>query len=156
MTVILKKSVDDGFFGGCDYDYLSMNKLNKAITQCYLPTLTPSPLKELLLKRLGTVKQLYLYLRVSFVEDTNIVKSIQLCYDLKNDCDRASDRWGIDEVNRESITNCMTSYFINIGYSKLKCTTNEDIIYFVHRLGKDIPIVADYFEIIDKLNNGRK
>ena len=148
--MVLKQSVEDWFFGGSDYDYLSMNKLNKAITQCYLPTLSPSSLKGVLMKRIGTVKQLYLYLKVSCKDGTNIVNSIRLCCDLKNDCDRALDSWGIAEADWETITDCMTTYFTSIGYGKIECTDNEEIIHFVQRMGKDIPIVADYFEIMDK------
>lgn len=150
MKVVLKQSVEDWFFGGSDYDYLSMNKLNKAITKCYLPALSPSPLKELLMKRLGTVKQLYLYLRVSCVDGTNIINSIRLYCDLKDDCERALDRWGIAEADWEAITDCMTTYFNSIGYGSIQCTTDEEIANYVKRLQMDVPLAVEYFEIMDK------
>ena len=65
MKVLLKKSTEDMNWGGDDYDIISLNPISKAMTDCYLPQWSPSPLKAMLLKRLGTVKQLYLSLKES-------------------------------------------------------------------------------------------
>ena len=56
MKVLLKKSTEDMNWGGDDYDIISLNPISKAMTDCYLPLWSPSSLKALLLKRLGTLK----------------------------------------------------------------------------------------------------
>ena len=57
MKVLLKKSTEDMNWGGDDYDVITLNPISKALTDCYLPQWSPSPLKAMLLKRLGTVKR---------------------------------------------------------------------------------------------------
>ena len=66
MKVLLKKSTEDMNWGGDDYDIISLNPISKALTDCYLPLWSPSSLKALLLKRLGTLKRMYLHLRVGW------------------------------------------------------------------------------------------
>ena len=78
MKVLLKKSTEDMNWGGEDYDVISLNPISKALTDCYLPQWSPSSLKALLLKRLGTLKRMYLHLRVDCEKDSSVVKSILL------------------------------------------------------------------------------
>ena len=76
MKVLLKKSTEDMNWGGDDYDIISLNPISKAMTDSYLPLWSPSSLKALLLKRLGTLKRMYLHLRVDCEKDSSVVKSI--------------------------------------------------------------------------------
>lgn len=48
MKVLLLKSTEDMNWGGDDYDIISLNPISKALTDCYLPLWSPSPLKALL------------------------------------------------------------------------------------------------------------
>ena len=86
MKVLLKKSTEDMNWGGDDYDIISLNPISKAMTDCYLPQWSPSPLKAMLLKRLGTVKQMYLSLKVRYAD--NIVTFISLRCNLLDDVER--------------------------------------------------------------------
>ena len=76
MKVLLKKSTEDMNWGGDDYDVITLNPISKALTDCYLPQWSPSPLKAMLLKRLGTVKRMYLHLRVDCEKDSSVVKCL--------------------------------------------------------------------------------
>ena len=75
MKVILKKSVNDRFWGADDYDILALNPMNKALTNYYLPYMSSSPLKSFLLKKLFTFKQIYLYLKVDCEKDSSTMWS---------------------------------------------------------------------------------
>ena len=77
MKVLLKKSTEDMNWGGDDYDVITLNPISKALTACYLPQWSPSPLKAMLLRRLGTMKQMYLSLKVECADD--IVIYISFC-----------------------------------------------------------------------------
>ena len=45
MKVLLKKSTEDMNWGGDDYDVITLNPISKALTDCYLPQWSLSPLK---------------------------------------------------------------------------------------------------------------
>ena len=138
MKVVLKKSVKDRFWGADDYDMLDLNPINKALTNYYLPYMSPSPLKSFLLKKLTTFKQMYLYLKVDCEENSPVVKSISW--------ERTHND---NKVDRGKIKGCLTEYFLNIGHKSIQCTTDEEIVCFVQRLEKDVPLVKEYFEVID-------
>ena len=87
MKVLLKKSIEDMNWGGEDYDIITLNPFSKALTDCYLPQWSSSPLKAMLMQRFGTIKQMYLYLKVLCKED--IVQSISLECNLLDDTERA-------------------------------------------------------------------
>ena len=149
MKVVLKKSVKDRFWGADDYDMLDLNPINKALTNYYLPYMSPSPLKSFLLKKLLTFKQMYLYLKVDCEKDSSVVKSISLECDLLDDVERMYDN---DKVDRGKIKECLTEYFLSIGYKSLQCTNDEDIVNFIQRLEKDVPLVKEYFKVLYKYN----
>ena len=142
MKVLLKKSTQDMNWGGDDYDIISLNPISKALTDCYLWSL--SPLKALLLKRLGTVKRMYLYLRVDCEKDSSVVKSIFLKCALLDDVERMYDD---NKVDWDRIQKCLMEYFQSIGYKNMQCTGDEDIVNFVQRLEQDVPLAKVYFEI---------
>ena len=143
MKVLLLKSTEDMNWGGDDYDVISLNPISKALTDCYLPLWSPSPLKAMLLKRLGTVKQLYLSLKVRYAD--NIVTFISLRCNLLDDVERLYS----SEMDMETVYQCLKQYFHNIGYRNIECTGDEDIICFVKRLEQDVPLTKAYFEIIE-------
>lgn len=147
MKVLLKKSTEDMNWGGDDYDIISLNPISKALTDCYLWSL--SPLKALLLKRLGTLKRMYLHLRVDCEKDSSVVKSISLKCGLLDDCERAYDD---HKVDWDKIRECLTEYFQSIGYKSLQCTDDEAIVGFLKRLEQDVPLVKEYFKVLYKYN----
>ena len=116
MKVVLKKSVNDRFWGAEDYDILDLNPINKALTNYYLPYMSPSPLKSFLLKKLLTFKQMYLYLKVDCEENSPVVKSISLECNLLDDMERMYDN---DKVDWGKIRDCLTEYFLNIGPNEI-------------------------------------
>ena len=144
MKVLLKKSTEDMNWGGDDYDVITLNPISKALTDCYLPQWSPSPLKTLLLKRLGTLKRMYLHLRVDCEKDSSVVKSISLKCALLDDVERMYDD---NKVDWDRIQKCLMEYFQSIGYKNMQCTGDEDIVNFVQRLEQDVPLAKVYFEI---------
>ena len=71
MRVLLKKSTEDMNWGGDDYDVITAQSHKQGfdpIAICLSGRL--SPLKAMLLKRLGTVKRMYLHLRVDCEKDS--------------------------------------------------------------------------------------
>ena len=108
--------------------------------------MSPSPLKSFLLKKLLTFKQMYLYLKVDCEENSPVVKSISLECNLLDDWERTHND---NKVDRGKIKGCLTEYFLNIGHKNIQCTTDEEIVCFVQRLEKDVPLVKEYFGIID-------
>ena len=106
MKVLLKKSTEDMNWGGDDYDIISLNPISKAMTDCYLPQWSPSPLKAMLLKRLGTVKQMYLSLKVRYAD--NIVTFISLRCNLLDDVERLYS----SEMDMEAVYQCL----LKIGF----------------------------------------
>ena len=143
MKVLLKKSTEDMNWGGDDYDIISLNPISKAMTDCYLPQWSPSPLKAMLLKRLGTVKQMYLSLKAKCTD--NIVIYISLRCNLLEDIERLYGQ----EMDMEAVYQCLKQYFHNIGYKNIECTRDEEIVCFVKRLEQDVPLTKAYFEIIE-------
>lgn len=146
MKVLLKKSTEDMNWGGDDYDIISLNPISKALTDCYLPLWSLSPLKTLLLKRLGTLKRMYLHLRVDCEKDSSVVKSIFLKCALLDDVERMYDD---NKVDWDRIQKCLMEYFQSIGYKNMQCTGDEDIVNFVQRLEQDVPLTKAYFEIVE-------
>ena len=146
MKVLLKKSTEDMNWGGDDYDIISLNPISKALTDCYLPLWSLSPLKTLLLKRLGTLKRMYLHLRVDCEKDSSVVKSIFLKCALLDDVELMYDD---NKVDWDSIQKCLMEYFQSIGYKNMQCTGDEDIVNFVQRLEQDVPLTKAYFEIVE-------
>lgn len=146
MKVLLKKSTEDMNCGGDDYDIISLNPISKALTDCYLPLWSLSSLKALLLKRLGTVKRMYLHLRVDCEKDSSVVKSIFLKCALLDDVERMYDD---NKVDWDRIQKCLMEYFQSIGYKNMQCTGDEDIVNFVQRLEQDVPLTKAYFEIVE-------
>lgn len=146
MKVLLKKSTEDMNWGGDDYDIISLNPISKALTDCYLPLWSLSPLEALLLKRLGTVKRMYLHLRVDCEKDSSVVKSIFLKCALLDDVERMYDD---NKVDWDRIQKCLMEYFQSIGYKNMQCTGDEDIVNFVQRLEQDVPLTKAYFEIVE-------
>ena len=136
-------------WGGEDYDIISLNPISKALTDCYLPQWSLSPLKALLLKLLGTLKRMYLHLRVDCEKDSSVVKSISLKCGLLDDCERAYDD---HKVDWDKIRECLTEYFQSIGYKSLQCTDDEAIVGFLKRLEQDVPLVKEYFKVLYKYN----
>lgn len=147
MKAILKKSVDDWFWSGEEWDMLTLRPMSRALTECYLPHFSSSPLKAFLLKRLTTFKQMYLYLKVNCEKDSPVVKSISLGCDLLSDWERLCDS---NKVDWGKIDKCLTEYFLSIGYQSIQCTDDESIVGFLKRLEKDVPLVKEYFEIVDE------
>jgi len=146
MKVLLKKSTEDMNWGGDDYDIISLNPISKALTDCYLPLWSLSSLKALLLKRLGTLKRMYLHLRVDCEKDSSVVKSIFLKCALLDDVERMYDD---NKVDWDRIQKCLMEYFQSIGYKNMQCTGDEDIVNFVQRLEQDVPLTKAYFEIVE-------
>lgn len=142
MKVLLKKSTEDVNWGGDDYDVITLNPISKALTACYLPQWSPSPLKAMLLRRLGTMKQMYLSLKVECADD--IVIYISLRCNLLDDIERLYGQ----EMDMEAVYQCLTQYFQNIGYKNIECTGDEEVVCFVKRLEQDVPLAKSYFEII--------
>lgn len=147
MKVVLKKSVEDRFWGADDYDILALNPMNKALTNYYLPYMSPSPLKAFLLKKLTTFKQMYLYLKVDCEENSSVVKSISLECNLLDDWERTHND---NKVDRGKIKKCLTEYFLSIGYKSLQCTDDENIVNFIQRLEKDVPLAKEHFKVLYK------
>ena len=147
MKAILKKSVENRFWGTDDYDILDLNPINKAITNYYLPYLSPSPLKAFLLKKLITFRQMYLYLKVDCEENSSIVKSLSLKCNLLDDVERMYEDNKVDWVK---IKECLTEYFQSIGYKSLQCTDDDTIVGFLERLEQDVPLVKEYFKVLYK------
>lgn len=125
---------------------LTLKSISKALTECYLPRWSPSPLKDLLYKELRTFRQMYLSLKVDCEKDSPVVKSIVLQYDLLDDWERTYES---NKVDWDKIRECLTEYFLSIGYKSLQCTDNEAIVGFLKRLEKDVPLVEEYFDIIE-------
>lgn len=147
MKAILKKSVEDRIWCGEEYDMLTLEPMSKALTKCYLPHFSPSPLKAFLLKKLTTFKQMYLYLKVDCEENSSIVKSISLECGLLGDVERMYDN---DKVDWTKIRDCLTEYFLCLGYPCIRCTNDEDIVNFIQRLEKDVPLAIEYFKVLYK------
>lgn len=143
MKVLLKKSTEDMNWGGDDYDIISLNPMSKALTDCYLPLWSPSPLKAMLLRRLGTMKQMYLRIKVRCAD--NIVTFISLRCNLLDDVERLYGQ----EMDMEAVYQCLAQYFQNIGYRNIECTGDEEIVCFVKRLEQDVPLAKTYFEFIE-------
>ena len=140
MKVLLKKSTEDMNWGGDDYDVITLHPISKALTDCYLPQWSLSPLKALLLKQLGTVKRMYLHLRVDCEKDSSVVKSISLMERMYDD----------NKVDWGKIKGCLTEYFLSIGYKSLQCTDDDTIVGFLKRIAQDVPLVKEYFEVIEE------
>lgn len=126
---------------------LTLKSMSKALTECYLPRWSPSLLKDLLHKELRTFRQMYLSLKVDCEKDSLVVKSIVLQCDLLDDWERTYES---NKVDWDKIDECLTEYFQSIGYPCIRCMDDESIVGFLKRLEKDVPLVEEYFEIIEE------
>ena len=142
MKAILRKSVEDWFWCGEECDMLTLKPMSKALTECYLPRWSPSPLKDLLHKELRTFRQMYLSLKVDCEENSPVVKSIFLQCDLLDDWERTYDD---NKVDWAKVRECLTEYFLSI-----QCTKDEDMVAFIEKLIEEVPLTKDYFEIFDE------
>lgn len=150
--VFLKRSTADLCYvcEQSDYEYVELNEISRALTKRFWSQWSPMPLKSALVKRFGSIRNMYLRLEVACEHNSMIVKSIALKCALRDGDDRSWIVGCIDEMDWESIQKCAEEYFQTIGYDKIECTEDEDIVNFVLRLGNDVPLVREYFRVIYK------
>lgn len=106
----------------------------------------------MLIKRFGSIRNMYLRLDVACEHNSMIVKSIALKCALRDADDRSWIIGCIDELDWEAIQECTAAYFQTIGYEKIECTGDEDIVNFVLCLEEDIPLAKEYFRVLYKYN----
>ena len=133
-----------------DYEYVELNDISTALTQRFWSQWSPTPLKSMLIKRFGSIRNMYLKLDVACEKHSAIVKSIALKCALRDGDDRSWIIGCIDEMDWEAIQECLTEYFQSIGYAKIECTDDEDIVNFIERLEQDVPLVKEYFKVLYK------
>ena len=150
--VFLKRSTEDLCSVCGDYEYVELNEINAALTARFWSQWSPTPLKSMLIKRFGSIRNMYLRLDVACEHNSMIVKSITLKCALRDADDRSWIIGCIDELDWEDIQECVEEYFQSIGYDKIECTEDEDIVNFVLRLEKDIPLAKEYFRMLYKYN----
>ena len=132
---------------------LTLKPMSKALTECYLPRWSPSPLKDLLHKELRTFRHMYLSLKVDCEKDRPVVKSIALQCDPLDDWERTYEG---NKVDWDKINECLTEYFLSIGYKSIQCMDDESIVCFLERMTQDVPLAKEYFEIIEEASYGEK
>ena len=135
-----------------DYEYVELNDISTALTQRFWSQWSPTPLKSWLIKRFGSIRNMYLKLDVACEKHSAIVKSIALKCALRDGDDRSWIIGCIDEMDWKAIQECTEEYFQSIGYNKIECTDDEDIVNFVERLEQDVPLVKEYFKVLYKYN----
>ena len=135
-----------------DYEYVELNDISTALTQRFWSQWSPTPLKSWLIKHFGSIRNMYLKLDVACEKHSAIVKSIALKCALRDGDDRSWIIGCIDEMDWESIQECTEEYFQSIGYDRIECTNDEDIVNFVERLEQDVPLVKEYFKVLYKYN----
>lgn len=152
--VFLKQSTADLCYvcDDNDYEYVELNDISTALTRFFWSQWSPTPLKSMLIKRFGSIRNMYLKLDVTCEKHSAIVKSIALKCALRDGDDRSWIVGCIDEMDWETIQECMEEYFQSIGYDKIECTDDEDIVNFVERLEQDVPLVKEYFKVLYKCN----
>ena len=150
--VFLKRSTEDLCYVCEDYEYVELNEINAALTARFWSQWSPTPLKTMLIKRFGSIRNMYLRLDVACEHSSMIVKSIILKCALRDADDRSWIIGCIDELDWEAIQGCVEEYFQSMGYDKIECTEDEDIVNFVLRLEQEIPLVKGYFKVLYKCN----
>ena len=152
--VFLKQSTEDMCYvcDDNDYEYAELNDISTALTRRFWSRWSPTPLKSMLIKRFGSIRDMYLKLDVDCERNTMIVKSITLKCALRDGDDRSWIVGCIDEMDWEAIQECTEEYFQSIGYNKIECTDDEDIANFVERLEQDVPLMKEYFKVLYKCN----
>ena len=90
---------------------------------------------------------MYLHLRVDCEKDSSVVKSISLKCGMLDDVERMYDD---NKVDWGKIKGCLTEYFLSIGYKSLQCTDDDTIVGFLKRIAQDVPLVKEYFEVIEE------
>ena len=152
--VFLKRSTADLCYvcESNDYEYVELNDISTALTQRFWSQWSSTPLKTMLIKRFGSIRNMYLKLDVACERNSMIVKSIALKCALRDGDDRSWIVGCIDEMDWEAIQECLTEYFQSIGYAKIECTDDEDIVDFVKRLEQDVPLIKEYFKVLYKYN----
>ena len=150
--VFLKRSTEDLCSVCGDYEYVELNEINAALTARFWSQWTPTPLKTMLIKRFGSIRNMYLRLDVAWGNNSMIVKAIALKCALRDADARAWIIGCIDEMGWEAIQECGEENFQSIGYDKIECTEDEDIVNFILRLKQDVPLVKEYFRVLYKYN----
>lgn len=148
--VFLKRSTEDLCTVNEDYEYVELNEINAALTASYWSQWSPTPLKTMLIERFGSIRNMYLRLDVACEQGSMIVKCIILKCALRDADDRSWIIGCIDELDWEAIQECAEEYFQSIGYDRIECTEDEDIVNFVLRLEKDVPLAKEYFKVLYK------
>ena len=150
--VFLKRSTEDLCSVCGDYEYVELNEINAALTAQFWSQWSPTPLKSMLIKRFGSIRNMYLRLDVACEHNSMIVRSISLKCALRDADDRSWIIGCIDELDWEAIQECVEEYFQSIGYDKIECTEDEDIVNFILRLKQDVSLVKEYFRVLYKYN----
>lgn len=152
--VFLKRSTEDLCYV-CDYndyEYVELNDISTALTKRFWSQWSPTPLKSMLIRRFGSLRNMYLKLDVACERNSMIVKFISLKCSLRDGDDRSWIVGCIDEMDWEAIQECAEEYFQSIGFNKIECTEDEDIVNFILRLEQDVPLVKEYFRVLYKYN----
>lgn len=144
--VLLLKSLEDLY----DMDYTGsrepINPLSMALTKKFLPKWSDSTLKTEIISRFHCLPCLRLLLTVQCEQGSDIVSTLGLQveqYDLER------EYWQ-GKVIDENELNCMAeTFFRSIGYSKIVCRDTDEIEIFIAKLAEDVPLVKEYFEIVD-------
>ena len=144
--ILLIKSLEDNY----DLDYIGgfeqANSLSVAITRTFLPKWGESPLKTLLISRFHHLPLLRLAFEYTFKEGSDILESLALNF-VYGDVDHEHDKREL--VDLSQINDILKEYFYLIGYSKVDCKGTDEIEAFIKRLAKDVPLVEDYFKLIE-------
>lgn len=144
--ILLIKSLEDNF----DLDYIGSfeqaNSLSVATTRAFLPKWGESPLKTLLISRFHHLPSLRLAFDYTFKEGSDILESLALNF-VYGDVDHEHDKREL--VDSSQINDILKEYFYLIGYSKVDCKGTDEIEAFIKRLAKDVPLVEDYFKLIE-------
>lgn len=97
--VFLKRSTEDLCSVCEDYEYVELNEINAALTASYWSQWSPTPLKTMLIKRFGRIRNMYLRLDVACEHNSMIVKSIAIKCALRDADDRSWIIGCIDELD---------------------------------------------------------
>ena len=76
--VFLKRSTEDLCSVCGDYEYVELNEINAALTARFCAQWTPTPLIKRLIKRLGSIRHMYLRLVVAIGCNSLIIMTIAL------------------------------------------------------------------------------
>ncbi len=146
--VRLIKAVEDVYVGGDSYEHIIFSKVSEALTKRFLPHLSHSPLKGMLLKELGTIPTIQLFLNVRCESGSDIITAIDIGRMLADSIER--DRDNITHYVRWDIVDkCIEEYFQSVNIN-VSCRIEKDIKQLVKRLQEEIPIINEYIIIEDE------